>query len=269
MSTVYNLMNSRPDRLGVIAGPCVVESQELLFRVAEVLEGLSRRLPVDVIFKSSYRKANRTGAGSFTGIGDEKALGMMAEVKRRFEFPLLTDIHEPSEALLAAEVVDVLQIPAFLARQSSLLQAAAETGKVVNIKKGQFMAPQDMGHARAKISQSNNEQVWLTERGTFFGYGDLVVDFRSIDIMKEFGSPVVFDATHSVQRPSQQGVSGGDRRFIPTLLNAAIAAGVDGIFLETHPDPANALSDKSTQWPLDELEALLARAVALRSRSHG
>lgn len=250
-------------RLTVIAGPCLVESGQLIETVATELTRISGQLPIDFIFKASYRKANRTGASSFTGIGDEEALTLMAGIRKDFGLPTLTDVHDPDEVAMAAEACDVLQIPAFLARQTALLQAAGKTGKVINIKKGQFMAPHDMEHARQKVLDVGNPNVLLCERGTFFGYGDLVVDFRSLEIMREFG-PVIFDATHSVQRPSQQGMSGGDRRFIPGLLRAAIASGIDGLFIETHPDPANAKSDKSTQWPLDQLEALLTEAVNIQ-----
>jgi len=252
-------------RLTVIAGPCLVESLEILEEVAERELSISKRLPVDFIFKSSYRKANRTSAGSFTGLGDDAALELLSKIKAKYDLPILTDIHEPIEAAHAAKVADVLQIPAFLARQTSLLDAAARTGKIVNIKKGQFMAPADMEFARSKVIHAGNERVMLTERGTFFGYGDLVVDFRSIGLMQAFGSPVIFDATHSVQRPSQNGVSSGQREFIRPLLRAAMAVGVDGIFIETHPDPSKALSDKDSQLPLAELESVLEEALAIRA----
>jgi len=249
----------------VIAGPCVVESEELLRTVATRLIEIERSLPVSFIFKSSYRKANRTSDQSFTGIGDKAALEMMGRIRKEFGLPTLTDVHSPEEAEMAAEFCDVLQIPAFLARQSELLHAAGRTGRTINIKKGQFMAPEDMRYASEKVKGTGNEQVLLTERGTFFGYGDLVVDFRSLTIMKAMGYPVIYDATHSVQRPSQQGISGGDRTFIPSMVRAAVAAGFDGLFIETHPNPDQALSDKSTQLPLDQLEPLLQQVVALRS----
>ncbi len=251
-------------RLTVLAGPCLVESEELLEEVANVLVGIAAKLPIDFIFKSSYRKANRTSSQSFTGIGDDAALELLSKIKQTFDLPVVTDIHEPAEAAVAAKVADVLQIPAFLARQSSLLEAAAMTGKIVNIKKGQFMSAEDMKFAREKVIASGNENVLLTERGTFFGYGDLVVDFRSIEIMRGFGSPVIYDATHSIQRPSQNGKSSGDRRFLRPLLRAAMAAGADGLFIETHPDPARAMSDKDSQLPLHELEAVLEEALAIR-----
>jgi 2-dehydro-3-deoxyphosphooctonate aldolase (KDO 8-P synthase) len=247
-----------------MAGPCLVESPEILEEVAEELLRLQHIFPVNFVFKSSYRKANRTSGSSFIGLGDDKALSLLSDIRRKYRLPILTDIHEPSEAAHAAHVADVLQIPAFLARQSSLLDAAAKTGKVVNIKKGQFMAPQDMEFARDKILVGGNDRVLLTERGTFFGYGDLVVDFRSLEIMKRFGSPVIYDATHSVQRPSQSGVSGGEREFIRPLMRAAMAVGVDGLFIETHPNPEKALSDKSTQLPLHQLGSVLEEALSIR-----
>ena len=252
------------DRFAVIAGPCVVENERLLRSVAETLVSLQLRLPVDFVFKSSYRKANRTSHTSFTGIGDEQALRLLEVIRTEYDLPILTDIHDPAEARAAADVCDILQIPAFLARQTELLLAAGATGCVVNIKKGQFMAPEDMRFGLNKIIFAGNDRVLLTERGTFFGYGDLVVDFRSLVTMRSFGAPVIFDATHSVQRPSQNGVSGGDRAFIAPLARAAVAAGIDGIFIETHPNPAEALSDKETQLPLGELEPLLEHLIRIR-----
>lgn len=263
ISPLFSQFDRGGDRLTVMAGPCVVESQAQLETVAKELSAIAERLPIDFIFKASYRKANRTGSASFTGIGDEQALKLLAGIKADYGLPIVTDIHDPLEAARAAEVCDVLQIPAFLARQTALLHAAGKSGKIINIKKGQFMAPQDMQHARQKVLDTGNEQVLLCERGTFFGYGDLVVDMRSLEVMRQFG-PVIFDATHSVQRPSQQGVSGGDRQFIPGLMRAAVAAGVDGLFIETHPDPENAKSDKATQWPLDQLEELLTQAIRIK-----
>src|SRR5437762_95454 len=219
------LIGSNNDRFPIIAGPCVVESYDVLAEVAGTLKELSKQYPVDFIFKSSYRKANRTSGGSFTGIGDEKALELIGKIRTEFGFPTLTDIHLPEEAAIAAKYCDILQIPAFLARQTELLVAAAKTGHVVNIKKGQFMSPEDMQYAKEKIG---NDKILFTERGTFFGYGDLVVDFRSLAKMRGYGSPVIFDSTHSVQRPSQAGKSGGDRSQIIPLARAAAAYGVDG-----------------------------------------
>lgn len=262
-SPLFAKFDRRNERLAVMAGPCVVESRTQLETVAKELTAISERLPIDFIFKASYRKANRTGAASFTGIGDDEALRLLDGIRKAYGLAIVTDVHDPAEVTAAAEVCDILQIPAFLARQTALLQAAGRSGKVINIKKGQFMAPQDMQHARQKVLDAGNQNVLLCERGTFFGYGDLVVDMRSLEVMKEFG-PVVFDATHSVQRPSQQGASGGDRRFIPGLLRAAVALGLDGVFIETHPDPENAKSDKATQWPLDQLEDLLSQVVRIR-----
>jgi 2-dehydro-3-deoxyphosphooctonate aldolase (KDO 8-P synthase) len=270
----YNVTLKTPDkrtisffskgRFPVIAGPCLVESKELLEEVATELSRIQKILPVDFIFKSSYRKANRTSGKSISGIGDETALTYLADIKKEFSFPILSDVHLPGEACLAAEVCDILQIPAFLARQSDLLEAAAETGRVVNIKKAQFMSANDMKFAKEKVFAKNNKNVLLTERGTSFGYGDLIVDFRSIEIMKEFGSPVIYDATHSVQRPSQNGISGGQRQFIAPLARAAMAVGADGLFIETHPDPAKAKSDSESQLPLGELEALLRSLLKFR-----
>ena len=255
------------DRFPVIAGPCLVESKELLEEVATELVRIQKSLPVDFIFKSSYRKANRTSGASLSGIGDEKALSFLDGIKKEFSLPILSDIHLPGEACLAAEVCDILQIPAFLSRQTDLLEAAAETGKIINIKKAQFMSPQDMKFAKEKVKAKNNNNVLLTERGTSFGYGDLIVDFRSIEIMKEFGSPVIYDATHSVQQPSHNGISGGQRQFIAPLARAAMAVGVDGLFIETHPDPAKAISDAASQLPLKELEPLLRSLLTFRKKS--
>jgi 2-dehydro-3-deoxyphosphooctonate aldolase (KDO 8-P synthase) len=254
-------------RFPIIAGPCLVESKELLIEVAEELARIQQLLPIDFIFKSSYRKANRTSGKSISSIGDEKALSFLAEIKKEFSLPILTDIHLPPEAAMASEVCDVLQIPAFLARQTDLLEAAAETGKVINIKKAQFMSPNDMKFAKEKVTNKNNPNVILTERGTSFGYGDLIVDFRSIEIMKQFDSPVIYDATHSVQQPSQNGVSGGQRQFIAPLARAAMAVGIDGLFIETHPDPAKAKSDSLSQLPLAELEQLLRSLLTFRYKA--
>lgn len=236
----------------IIAGPCLVESRDVVYRVAEALATITRDLPVDLYLKGSYRKANRTSAGSYQGIGDLEALSILQEAGRAFGLPTLTDIHTDAEAAMAAEFVNVLQIPAFLSRQTSLLEAAAATGAVINIKKAQFMAPDDMAKAAQKVIQAGGSQVWLTERGTTFGYHDLVVDYRSLVVMRQTGYPVVFDATHSVQQPSIGEQSGGKREFIPALARAAAAVGIDGLFFETHPDPASAKSDAATQLPLDQ-----------------
>ncbi len=247
-----------------IAGPCVVENREMLMRTAEKLKNAAARVGVGLIFKSSYKKANRTSSKSFTGIGDETALKLLREVKEAFELPVLTDIHLPAEAEVAAAYVDVLQIPAFLCRQTELLQAAGSTGKAVNIKKGQFMAPGDMNNAAQKVLETGNTKVMLTERGASFGYHNLVVDYRALPIMSETGLPVVFDATHSVQLPSAgNGVSSGERRFIPALARAAVAVGVSGIFMEVHPNPKHAKSDAATQVPLKHFESMARELKAL------
>lgn len=263
-SGVRKVIFGGSERFPVIAGPCVVESEEILRTVAEELVRIQEDLPVSFVFKASYRKANRTSSNSFTGIGDEKALSLLAKIKIEFDLPLLTDVHSPEECVMAAEICDVLQIPAFLSRQTELLQAAAKTGRVVNVKKAQFMSPNDMQFAKQKVLDAGNKNVLLTERGTSFGYGDLVVDMRSLETMKDFGSPVIYDATHSVQKPSQNGISGGERRFIPALARAAVAVGVNGLFIETHPDPKNAKSDAASQLPLSELHTLLTSLIRIR-----
>ncbi|MBM2815115.1 MAG: 2-dehydro-3-deoxyphosphooctonate aldolase [Ignavibacteria bacterium] len=251
------------NELLVIAGPCVVESKELLNETASTLAEICLKLPVKLIFKSSYKKANRSSLNSFTGIGDEKALLYLNDIGKEFALPVLTDVHSPDEARLAAGFVDVLQIPAFLSRQTELLQAAGETGKIINIKKGQFMAPDDMQKAADKVAASGNNKIWLTERGTFFGYHDLVVDFRSLLRMRSFGYPVIYDATHSLQQPSIGEISGGLRQYIPALARAAAATGIDGIFIETHPEPEKAMSDSATQLPLKEVKTFLEKIVEI------
>lgn len=255
----------KPEPFFLIAGPCVVESEELLFEVASRVQPICKRLGIPYVFKASYRKANRTRLDSFTGIGDENGLQLLQKVAARFGVPVTTDIHSPEEARLAAEYVDILQIPAFLCRQTDLLVAAAETGRFVNVKKGQFVSGPAMKFAVDKIRQSGNNQVLLTERGTTFGYQDLVVDYRNIPWMQEQAVPVVMDCTHSLQQPNQaSGVTGGNPKLIGTVARAAIAAGADGIFIETHPDPARALSDGANMLHLDLLEPLLEQLTALR-----
>jgi 2-dehydro-3-deoxyphosphooctonate aldolase (KDO 8-P synthase) len=244
-------------QLLIIVGPCVVESIEMLRETAGTLKEICAKLNFDFIFKSSYKKANRTGARSFTGIGDEKALTYLSEIREEFKVKVITDIHSVEEAKLAAQYVDALQIPAFLSRQTEILIAAGETGKIINIKKGQFMAPEDMQKAIDKVLISGNNKIMLTERGTFFGYHDLVVDFRSLIIMKQFGFPVIYDATHSLQQPSAGEQSGGLPQFIKPMARAAVAVGIDGLFFETHPDPATAKSDASTQMKLSEVKSFL------------
>lgn len=254
-----------PKSFFLIAGPCVVESEELIMEVAEKVSATCRELGIPYVFKSSYRKANRTSAGSFTGIGDEKALALVQKVGQKFSLPTTSDIHAHEEAAVAAKYVDILQIPAFLCRQTDLLQAAAATGKVVNVKKGQFLSGPAMKFAVEKIKQAGNENIILTERGTTFGYQDLVVDFRNIPWMKEHGCPVVMDVTHSLQQPNQtSGVTGGNPQLIGTIAKAAIATGADGLFIETHPNPAKALSDGANMLQLDLLPELLKQLVKLR-----
>jgi len=252
------------ERFAIIAGPCVVENEGVLRAVAERLCDIQARLPVDFVFKSSYTKANRTSAASFTGIGMEAALDLLATIRKDYDLPILSDVHTAEECPIAAKVCDILQIPAFLSRQTELLHAAGKTGRAIQIKKGQFMAPEDMQFAKTKVTETGNDRILLCERGTFFGYGDLVVDFRSLVKMREYGSPVIYDATHSVQRPSQHGISGGNREFIAPLARAAMAVGIDGLFLETHPNPAEALSDRDSQLPLAELESLIERLLNIR-----
>src|SRR5436189_4542681 len=248
----------------LIAGPCVVESEEMINEIADKVSTICKNLGIPYIFKASYRKANRTSASSFTGLGDETALKMIADVKKKFSLPATTDIHTALEAAIAANYVDVLQIPAFLCRQTDLLIAAAETGKIVNVKKGQFVSGEAMQFAVTKIQNANNKNVLLTERGTTFGYQDLVVDYRNIPIMKQF-APVVMDCTHSLQQPNQtSGVTGGNPQMIGTIAKAAIAAGADGIFIETHPDPSKALSDGANMLKLDLLEDLLKQLIKIR-----
>jgi len=247
----------------LIAGPCVIESRESALRHAELLCKITDRLGVPFIYKSSYDKANRTSATSFRGLGMQEGLSILAEVKRQAGVAVLTDIHSPEEAVTAAEVVDVLQIPAFLCRQTDLLLAAGHSGRVVNIKKGQFLAPWDMSHAAEKVASTGNRNILLTERGASFGYNNLVSDFRSLPILAQTGYPVIYDATHSVQLPGGQGgSSGGQREFIAPLARAAVAVGIDGLFMEVHEEPARALSDSATVFPLDHLESLLRVLLA-------
>ena len=253
------------DNFFLIAGPCVVESEEVCVEVVRTVKNITEKLKIPYIFKSSYRKANRSKIDSFTGIGDLKALEVLKKICIDFEVPVLTDIHTTEEAELAARYVDVLQIPAFLSRQTELLIAAAKTGKFINIKKGQFMAPASMSFAARKVIDSGNNNIMITDRGTMFGYHDLIVDYRGIAEMKEIGFPVVLDVTHSLQQPNQEsGVSGGKPDMIETIARAGIAVGVDGLFIETHPDPSNAKSDGANMLPLGQLEALLTKLVKIR-----
>ncbi len=249
--------------LVLIAGPCVVENEKIILFTAERIKEIALKLNISYIFKASYKKANRTSVSSFTGIGDEEALKILYKVNKELNIPVLTDIHSPEEAKKAAEYVDILQIPAFLCRQTELLAAAGETGRAVNIKKGQFLAPEDMKFAAGKVASTGNNRILLTERGTTFGYHNLVVDMRSFIIMKELGYPVVMDATHSVQLPSKGNESGGEPRFIKPLARAAAAVGIDALFLEVHPDTKNALSDAASQLPLNELEELMVDIIRI------
>ena len=251
-------------RLVFIAGPCVIESRAMALDLARRLSLLAARLKVPYIFKASFDKANRTSVDSFRGPGIEKGLDILAEIRERFNVPVLTDVHEPWQCARAAQVCDVLQIPAFLARQTDLVTAAGETGAVVNVKKGQFMAPEDMANVIAKIASTGNRRIVLCERGASFGYRNLVADMRSLLIMREMGYPVVFDATHSVQRPGGLGTgSGGDGRFAPALARAAVATGVDGVFMETHVTPAKALSDAANAIAFRDVEALWRKLLAI------
>lgn len=250
----------------LIAGPCVVESEELINEVAEKVSGICKNLGIPYIFKASYRKANRTSSSSFTGIGDENALALVKKAGETFSLPTTSDIHAHDEAAPAAKYIDILQIPAFLCRQTDLLLAAADTGKIVNVKKGQFLSGPAMKFAVEKIKKAGNDKIILTERGTTFGYQDLVVDYRNIPWMKEHGVPVVMDCTHSLQQPNQtSGVTGGNPQLIETIAKAAIATGADGLFIETHPNPAVAKSDGANMLKLDLLEDLLKKLVKVRA----
>lgn len=249
----------------LMAGPCIIEGEDMALRIAEKVVDITNRLNIPYVFKGSYRKANRSRLDSFTGIGDEKALKILRKVGETFQIPTVTDIHETTEAAMAAEYVDILQIPAFLCRQTDLLVAAAETGKIVNIKKGQFLSPSAMQFATQKVADAGNNNIMITERGTTFGYTDLVVDYRGIPQMQEFGYPVIMDVTHSLQQPNQtSGVSGGLPALIETIAKAAIAVGADGLFIETHPEPGKAKSDGANMLQLDLLEGLLTRLARIR-----
>ena len=263
MITINDLNKSK--NFFLMAGPCVIEGEDMALRIAEKIVVITERLHIPYVFKGSYRKANRSRLDSFTGIGDEKALKILRDATETFDIPTVTDIHETTEAAMAAEYVDVLQIPAFLCRQTDLLVAAAKTGKIVNIKKGQFLSPGAMQFAVQKVVDARNDNVMITERGTTFGYTDLVVDFRGIPQMQTFGFPVIMDVTHSLQQPNQtSGVTGGLPALIETIAKAAIAVGTDGLFIETHPEPSQAKSDGANMLRLDLLEDLLTRLVRLR-----
>jgi 2-dehydro-3-deoxyphosphooctonate aldolase (KDO 8-P synthase) len=248
----------------VIAGPCVIEDESTTVAIASELKEIQKRLNIPLVFKASFDKANRTSIHSYRGPGLTAGLDLLDFIRARFELPVLSDVHQVSEIEKAAQVLDVIQIPAFLCRQTDLLTAAGRTGRPVNVKKGPFLSPWDMGFVLEKITGTGNEQILLTERGTSFGYNNLVVDMRSLPILSGFGYPVIFDATHSVQLPGGgEGVSGGERKFVPFLARAAVAAGVQGVFLEVHPDPKKALCDGANSWPLDRLETLLRGLMAI------
>jgi 2-dehydro-3-deoxyphosphooctonate aldolase (KDO 8-P synthase) len=264
--TIGDIQMGEGKPLFVIAGPCVIENETVIMETAAALKRIGETLKIPVIFKSSYDKANRTSIDSYRGPGLIAGLKILQQVKARFGLPLLSDVHHPEEVDAAAEVLDILQIPAFLCRQTDLVVAAAKTGRVVNVKKGQFLSPWDMGNIVKKIEAAGNTRILLTERGASFGYNNLVTDMRAIPIMQRFGYPVIFDATHSVQLPGGQGTSsGGQREFIPTLTRAAVAAGCDGLFMEVHPNPDKALSDGPTQVVLAELEGLLRQVKAIEA----
>ena len=251
----------------LLAGPCVVEGEKITFEIAETIVKITDKLKIPFVFKASYKKANRTKLSSFKGIGDKEALTILKNIKKEFSIPIITDIHSEAEAYLAAEYdVDILQIPAFLSRQTELLIAAGKTGKYVNIKKGQFMAPHTMNFAAEKVASTGNDKILLTERGTFFGYNDLVVDFRSVPIMQKTGYPVIVDITHSLQQPNTtEGITGGNPELIETMGRAAVAVGANGIFLETYPQPEKALSDGANMLRLELLEDLLKKLIAIRN----
>jgi 2-dehydro-3-deoxyphosphooctonate aldolase (KDO 8-P synthase) len=264
ITKIPQIKHTDSDNFFLLAGPCAIEGEDMAMRIAEKVVAITDKLNIPYVFKGSFKKANRSRIDSFTGIGDEKALKILKKVSETFEVPTITDIHEISDAAMAAEYVDVLQIPAFLVRQTDLVVAAAETGKVVNLKKGQFMSPESMKHAVSKVTDTGNEQVWITDRGTMFGYQDMIVDFRGIPTMKQY-APVVLDVTHSLQQPNQSsGVTGGRPALIGTMSRAGIAAGVDGLFMETHFDPANAKSDGANMLDLSLLEKLLTDLTAIR-----
>lgn len=265
INPLTGIKNADSSNFFLMAGPCAIEGETMALQIAEKIVAITDKLNIPYIFKGSYRKANRSRLDSFTGIGDEKALKILNKVGQTFGIPTVTDIHESGEASIAAEYVDVLQIPAFLCRQTNLLVAAAETGKVINIKKGQFLSASSMSFAVDKVKESGNDQVILTDRGNTFGYQDLIVDYRNIPEMQSFGVPVVMDCTHSLQQPNQtSGVTGGKPQLIETISKAAIAVGADGLFIETHPDPATAKSDGANMLNLDLLEDLLAKLVRIR-----
>ncbi|WP_405575632.1 3-deoxy-8-phosphooctulonate synthase [Winogradskyella sp. Asnod2-B02-A] len=264
MITIPKLKHTESNNFFLLCGPCAIEGEDMALRIAEKVITITDKLEIPYIFKGSFKKANRSRIDSFTGIGNEKALKILRKVSETFDLPTVTDIHEASDAAMAAEYVDVLQIPAFLVRQTDLVVAAAETGKVVNLKKGQFMSPEAMKHAVQKVKDAGNEKAWITDRGTMFGYQDMIVDFRGIPTMRKY-APTILDVTHSLQQPNQSiGVTGGRPDMIETIARAGIVNNVDGLFIETHFDPANAKSDGANMLHLDNLESLLTNLVAIR-----
>jgi len=264
LTNIPKLKHTDSDNFFLLCGPCAIEGEDMALRIAEKVVSITDKLNIPYVFKGSFKKANRSRIDSFTGIGNEKALKILRKVSETFDVPTVTDIHEASDAAMAAEYVDVLQIPAFLVRQTDLVVAAAETGKVVNLKKGQFMSPEAMKHAVQKVKDAGNEKAWITDRGTMFGYQDMIVDFRGIPTMRQY-APTVLDVTHSLQQPNQSaGVTGGRPDMIETIARAGIVNNVDGLFIETHFDPANAKSDGANMLHLDNLEGLLSNLVAIR-----
>ena len=265
LAKINKIKHQKSGNFFLIAGPCAIESEAMAMEIAEKILNITNKLEIPFIFKGSYRKANRSRLDSFTGIGDIKALEILKKVGECFNIPTLTDIHSAEEAVIAAAYVDILQIPAFLCRQTDLLVSAAKTGKVINIKKGQFLSPESMNHAVRKIKESGNDSIMITDRGTMFGYQDMVVDFRAIPAMQKFGFPVILDITHSLQKPNQSsGITGGKPELIETIAKAGIATGVDGIFLETHPNPRKAKSDGANMLELDKLKDLLIKLLRIR-----
>ncbi len=264
LNDVPKIKFTNSDNFFLLAGPCAIEGEDMALRIAEKIIAITNKLHIPYVFKGSFKKANRSRIDSFTGIGDEKALKILQKVSNTFDVPTVTDIHEVSDAAMAATYVDVLQIPAFLVRQTDLVVAAAQTGKVVNLKKGQFMSPESMKHAVQKVKDAGNEKVWITDRGTMFGYQDMIVDFRGIPTMRQY-APTVLDVTHSLQQPNQSaGVTGGRPDMIETIARAGVVNNVDGLFIETHFDPTNAKSDGANMLHLDNLEKLLTNLVAIR-----
>lgn len=265
INALKNIKHSNSNNFFLLAGPCAIEGEDMAFEIAEKIIGITDKLEIPFVFKGSFKKANRSRLDSFTGIGDEKALNILKKVGEHFQIPTVTDIHSVEDAKKASEYVDVLQIPAFLCRQTDLLVAAAKTGKVVNIKKGQFLSAEAMQFAAQKVIDSGNNNVAITDRGTMFGYQDLIVDMRAIPTIKNFKLPVILDVTHSLQQPNQSsGVTGGKPQLIETIAKAGIAAGADGLFIETHPNPSTAKSDGANMLPLDQLENILERLVRIR-----